>query len=611
MQIQTSIGSVVGNNSSVHWAQTIKTPNAYGIIEVVDEAGIAQTIGMQTIQKITRGLYHPIVSLHEVETLVNEGMDEGICSLALVVPVGTVLYIVLRGSGLVYLKRNGSYAKLLEHEGGISGEGKEGDVVLLVSGACKEAVTEAEMIGMFDHLSAVEAAEKFALLLNEKTDSAGCAALVFEVKSLIPSEKVEQPAVDERPFQAGTVFENIRSFSSSGKVARFIRARPYEKALTLKRHAVLWGHRLKNPKISVTMLLIVLFVASILFGIKKEFSVKQDQELTTVMKEVERVYEEGTALMELNPVKGRERLVTAKTLLTPIREIVTTKTKEGRRVLELYGQIETALTQALHAYTDEPRLFYDAALLKSGGTVSAMALADDGIVIGDAKEKAVYGVSLPGKTGQIVGGGSGYETLHAVAIHGDTGYVLLQDGINTITISDKKTKQNTIKRSDDWGNIVSMVSFGGNVYLLDAEKSRIWKYVATEAGFSDIREYLNPDTLPDLSKGTDLAIDGSVWVGTTDGKILRFTQGKENTFVPKGVDPAFGSNLVVYTGDEAKNVYVLDVTEKRVVVVDKDGIYLSQYIWKGDISPTHLVVSEKHGKILLLAGGLIYSLDLQ
>jgi hypothetical protein len=316
--------------------------------------------------------------------------------------------------------------------------------------------------------------------------------------------------------------------------------------------------------------------------------------------------------MELNPVKGRERLVAAKTELTPLKEIVTAKTKEGRRVLELYAQIDSALTQAMHAYTEEPSLFYDAALLKSGGTVNTIAMTDDMMILGDAKQKAVYSLSLPGKTGQIVAGGTGYDMLGSVAIHGSTGYALLADGINAISLSDKTTKQNIVKRSSDWEKITATVSFGGNLYLLDTEKGRIWKYVATETGFSDIKEYLNPDTLPDLSKATGLSIDGSVWIGTTDGKIMRFTQGKENTFIPKGVDPSFGQQLVVYTSDSVNNIYVLDSQNKRVVVLDKDGMYLSQYVWKGDIAPTNLVVSEKQGKILLLAGnGTIFSIDLK
>jgi len=67
----------------------------------------------------------------------------------------------------------------------------------------------------------------------------------------------------------------------------------------------------------------------------------------------------------------------------------------------------------------------------------------------------------------------------------------------------------------------------------------------------------------------------------------------------------------VYTSDVVQNVYVLDTTQKRVVVLDKDGMYISQYGWKGNLLPVNLVVSEKHGKILLLADGMIYSINLK
>ena len=60
-----------------------------------------------------------------------------------------------------------------------------------------------------------------------------------------------------------------------------------------------------------------------------------------------------------------------------------------------------------------------------------------------------------------------------------------------------------------------------------------------------------------------------------------------------------------------KNLYILDELNKRVVVLDKDGIYLAQYAWTGDITPNQLVVAEKQGKILLLAAGKLYSIDLK
>jgi len=231
--------------------------------------------------------------------------------------------------------------------------------------------------------------------------------------------------------------------------------------------------------------------------------------------------------------------------------------------------------------------------------------------VGDTSQKAVYALTVSSKTGKIIGGGTGFEQIFAVDAQGEIVYVLTPNGIHQLSIEDKTTKLLRIKKSSEWGRVETMIVFGGNIYLLDTLNSRIWKYIATDSGFSELKEYLNPDTLPDLDKATGMTIDGSVWIGTSDGKIQRFTQGKENTFVYKGVDPPFGQDLILFTSDETKNLYVLDSQNKRVVVLDKDGIYLAQYVWTGDLNPNQLVVAEKQGKILLLAAGKLYSLDLK
>ena len=84
-----------------------------------------------------------------------------------------------------------------------------------------------------------------------------------------------------------------------------------------------------------------------------------------------------------------------------------------------------------------------------------------------------------------------------------------------------------------------------------------------------------------------------------------------DTFIPQGVDPAFGKNVAVYTSDTTTNLYVLDSENKRVVVLAKDGTYFSQYVWKDAIIPTQLAVSEDQKKIYLLASGQLYAIDLK
>lgn len=594
MQIIPIVGSVVGATTSSHWAQTIKTTSVYGVIEVHSGSEDAQTIGMRTISTIVESCSKPIRDLSVVETLVHTVVVPEIQSLILFVPVGAVTYVVIGGEGAVYIKREGQYAKLLDRSGAISGSVQKGDIVILLSKACRSILSEQELFSIFDHLSADILSEKLTLCLQGKEAMYGCAALLFEVKEIQENEVPQT--------QLPSLFSKISQFLRSGRTYQIV---------SIKRHVRGIRHIKQTPGVWITILLIGIFLISITMGIRRELISKRDTKLQAVVQEAERTYEEGQALLELNAVKGRERLMEAKALLAPVADIVTDKTKEERYAADLYGRITATLTAAMHIYTQEPQVFYDVGLLKLGGLVTTIGLSADTLIIGDSSQKAVYALSISSKTGKIIGGGAGFENISAVDVQGDMVYAFTPDGVHQIAMESNNTKLVIIKKSSEWGTVTTMTMFGGNVYLLDTTKSRIWKYVATENGFSELKEYLNPDTLPDLSRATSMAIDGSVWIGTTDGNIQRFTQGKENTFVYKGVDPPFGQNLTVYTSDETKNLYILDAQNKRVVVLDKDGIYLAQYTWTGDIAPTQLVVAEKQGKILLLAAGKLYSIDLK
>ncbi len=108
-----------------------------------------------------------------------------------------------------------------------------------------------------------------------------------------------------------------------------------------------------------------------------------------------------------------------------------------------------------------------------------------------------------------------------------------------------------------------------------------------------------------------MIIDGSVWLGSTNGTLSRFSGGKENSITPQGVEPKFGKNLQVFTTDESKNVYVMDSDNSQVVTWDKDGAYMAQYVWGSSFAPTGFVVSEKTKRILLLSSGKIYTIGLE
>lgn len=596
MRIVSDVGSVVGRAGQTHWGQVLLTPHAYGVVEIEEDRGGAMQLGVGVLSKLTHALSDLPSSLTGLEKLVGSIEGRWIRTIIILVPLGHIVYLVLRGRGCVYLKRGEKLARLVESEGGISGQVKEGDTLLLASEGFSTTLPQEKLTGAFDHLAAREVAEKLTLLVHEAKDGKGGAALIFTVQKLVDTESFDPSFSTETVAQPQPLHKIISALSRAN--AEGIRS-----VGAVSRRRLVIG--------AIAIVTALLFVGSIIFGIQKQQATKNNKEADSIIAEAQHAYEEGSALVELNPVKGRERLEAARDLVAPLVGSLSPRSAQGRQAADLAKQIFDLLTLALHSVKGEPQVFYDAGLLKQGSTISDLNLFEDTLVLLDTTIRGVYSVAVSSKTGQVVGGGDGLKGLHLVAIHGGDIFVLTGSGIAKIGLSDKKTKADIVPNDVGWGSIGSMVAYGGNLYLLDSAKGRIWKYVATDNGFSERREYLNPDTFTDFTKATSMAIDGSVWVGTADGKLLRFVQGAQQTFVPQGVEPGFGATLVVYTSDDTKNLYVLDSDNKRVVVLDKDGTYLAQYVWEGAAHPTRLLVSEQAKKILLLSEGKLYSLDLK
>lgn len=602
MRIQSTLGLTVGPADSTHWGQVLVLPAAYGIVEVADPGGKAQQTGVRVLSRLGDALSRDVRSLRALEDLADQNFEPAIQTIILLVPVGNIVYVVLRGNGAVYVKRGSELANLMHTHGSISGEVRQGDTFLLASGGFSRVLSHDELVKLFDHLPAADIAEKLTLLLHEKSQGEGSVSLVFQISRL-----QEEGGAQDSQIQSPTneAEEESAPVSPPPKSVQFRRV-----AHKVKYWLLALRHQPRRTMTVIAAALTVLFIVSVVLGVIKQSSVKKNQQVLAALVAAQHAFDEGVALLELNPVKGRERLVQAKEALEPLVTTVSPRTKEGRDVATLYGQIIDNLTQAMQVVESPLALYYDVSLAKKGAVASVFALMGTDLAIIDASSATAYRLDIATKNIEVLGGGETLRGATSVAIYGDKIYTLTPEGIVETRGSDKKSSV-VIKRDDAWGSIVSLVAFGGNLYLLDKGKGRIWKYVATESGFSEIREYLNPDTLPDFSIATAMAIDGSVWISVTTKGVQRFTQGQENTFVPKGVEPALGTTIRIYTSDETNNVYLLDNENRRVVVLDKEGMYLSQYRFGGTQVLKDIVVSEVQHKILLLADGKIFALELK
>lgn len=594
----------MGQADNQHWGQVHLSPYAYGIIEVYDADGEARQHGVKFLSELSHKLNSHDIDEQTLTNAIQSMYEKTAQTLAVLTFGGQKAHIVLRGQGHVYLKRGEKLAKLIVNEGFISGELMVGDTILLVSKGFVDAVSDAELMSVFDHQTPQDVAEKLTLMLHETDSGIGASALVLHINEVIVDELQSEGEPLDEPEQDSVVEPE----KSSSVAARLKQVKPRAVGLLKK-----LGSKENRKKSLIGFLALstgLLFVTSVLLGIRKQTLGATDQKVVTAMKDARFIYEEGTALLELNAIKSRERLTEAKMMLEPYLAEIPEKSPSGRELRQLYSDITSNLTHAMKVYVVNPELFYDVSLLKKGAIATAVSLDKETLGMLDRQSGTLYTVSLGTKKGEMVASGNDIIGSIFVAILGNTLYTQGEKGVVEVNIASKKPEL-VVQKPEQWKLPVALAAYDVNVYILDSAAGRIWKYVSSRDGFSETREYLNPDSFPDLSTAVSLSIDGSLWVTTGNGRILKFSGGSEETFEPVGVDPAFTGPIKIYTSETTNNLYILDDPGKRVVVLAKDGTYLAQYTWGSPLSVVDFVVSESTKVILLLSEGKILAIPIQ
>ena len=150
----------------------------------------------------------------------------------------------------------------------------------------------------------------------------------------------------------------------------------------------------------------------------------------------------------------------------------------------------------------------------------------------------------------------------------------------------------------DW-NAASV--FQSNLYLLDIKQAKIVKYPY-------LSNFLwgNPLSWYSNQKARDfrsLAVDGSVWILTKGNSIERYYAGTLQEMLSLQIfpEPKYFSKL--FTSGELPYLYLLEPSQKRIVVLDKQGLIVKQFQSPKFDGLLDFTVSQD-GKIIYLLNGL-------
>ena len=437
-----------------------------------------------------------------------------------------------------------------------------------------------------DKLDVLE--EELAAGLSSDQKSKGCAVLALFVTG--KKAAIKYPFTDR--IKSSTFFAKLNNLNSAFQSYFYTKT--------------------KRQKITLFLLALLLFFFIINTAARyfQKINSQKEKQAIQSLEIVKSQYEEAQNLLELNPVRSRQLLGQAKFTVSQMLAGSKKNSREYKTLFEMFEKIAETEISAYQIYklTAVP-LFFDVSLIKSEAAANSISSYQNSKVILDRQNQAVYFLDTSQKQSSIIAGSDTVKNGKIITNHGNFAYILNEDGIYSIDI-EKKSADLVIPKDAGWGDIAAINAFAGNLYLLDRKNNAIWKYVATENGFSSLRSYVNQGVTVDLSNMDNMAIDGSIWVSGNED-IIKFTGGNREHFAYQGFADTITKIDNISTGDGEKNIYILDKSLKRIIVFDKDGLYKSQYQWEQLGIAQAIIASESEAKIFVLIDNKIYAIDIK
>ena len=222
----------------------------------------------------------------------------------------------------------------------------------------------------------------------------------------------------------------------------------------------------------------------------------------------------------------------------------------------------------------------------------------------NARDNALFDINIKNQEvkGPILSAGG--DLYQSSSYEGKLFYLTNQNKLQTYNIDNREFSDLSI----DWGNAPNLTAvevYNGALYILDAPSQKIYRWKSGETEFSGRSEWLKEKADADLSQATDFCIDGNMYVTTTGGSVYKFFTGKKQAFSLAPVEPSLGQVKKIYTTAELTQLFILEGSSKRLVVYNKDGSLVSQYLFETLENPiTDFMIESR--TIYFVSGNKVY-----
>jgi len=161
--------------------------------------------------------------------------------------------------------------------------------------------------------------------------------------------------------------------------------------------------------------------------------------------------------------------------------------------------------------------------------------------------------------------------------------------------------------------IRALALYGIGIYTLDNENDQIWKYIQSKNVIDAAQKYI-PRKQLDISKAVDIAIDGSVYVLDSTGKVDKLSKGERQEFKLTSIPDPFATitkPIDITLDEDNPTFFITDAGEHRLLEFDKNGLFTHQYILPAEFTTmSHVFIQLKARRAFIVNGDKLYMIDL-
>lgn len=291
---------------------------------------------------------------------------------------------------------------------------------------------------------------------------------------------------------------------------------------------------------------------------------------------------------------------------------------ENKQLLSATRSELSALRNAVTAYMEGlssqelPALpiFFDLRLLQSDLLGNRIAVTNQSLFVLDSSPKKVVSIDIPSKNAKFVPTGE-LKTITDIAVNTSSLY-FLGEGIAQASVKDD-APPTAVALSPEKLSGELLRFYNDNLYVFDRANRDIWRVslpTSDEKKSAEVQNWVKNGQFVEYDAVNSMAVDGNVWLGMKDGKVLKFSAGRAEDFTLANVAQQPNSPVLIYTDDSVQNIYIIEPQQSRLLIAEKSGNVLREIRSSTFASASSLVASEANKKVFVLSGSLIFEVNM-